>query len=391
MIVLNLKEKSIKEAFINLKKQSGTHSPSISTLQDLIPEIKIKIDACFLSNPYATDLFFDYFNEDLLKTNQIYNILEYYPSQNQYISSVLSKQLNVPNKNVFVGNGATEIIQAVIHNLVKEKIIVNIPTFSSYYEFALNEIEVEYFKLLKDNNFVLNVQEYISYVNSTKPGAVVIINPNNPDGGYINYDDMIEIIQNLDSQILIIVDESFIHFSYEDSTCNYKSLNEIQKEYSNLIIIKSMSKDFGIAGIRVGYAIMNHKYVSKLLDNGFLWNSNGIAEYFINTYTQTDFQNKYLKIREKYIKDTIYFFDKLKLFKNFKIYPSKANFILLELIDGSKDIDLVFKLLINYGIYTRVGSDKIGLDGEFVRIASRRRSENESIITALKEIFEESD
>lgn len=391
MIILNPKEKSIKETFINLKKQSGTHSPSISTLQNSIPELEIIIDACFLSNPYATDLFFDYFNEDLLKTNQIYNVLEYYPSQNQYISSVLSKQLNVPNKNLFVGNGATEIIQAVIHNLVKEKIIVNIPTFSSYYEFALNEIEVEYFKLLKINNFELNVQEYISYVNSTKPGAVVIINPNNPDGGYINYDDMIEIIQNLDPQILIIVDESFIHFSYEDSTFNYKSLNEIQKKYSNLIIIKSMSKDFGIAGIRVGYAIMNHKYVSKLLDNGFLWNSNGIAEYFINTYTQTDFQNKYLKIREKYIKDTIDFFDKLKLFKNFKVYPSKANFILLELIDGSKDIDLVFKLLINYGIYTRVGSDKIGLDGEFVRIASRRRSENESIITALKEIFEESD
>ena len=77
---------TIREKFIKLKEDSGSHSPSINTVLKEIPEIKMKVDACFLSNPYATKLFLEHFHKDLIKTGEIDRILEFYPSQNDIIS-----------------------------------------------------------------------------------------------------------------------------------------------------------------------------------------------------------------------------------------------------------------------------------------------------------------
>jgi histidinol-phosphate/aromatic aminotransferase/cobyric acid decarboxylase-like protein len=123
-------ELELSRKITELKYQAGSHSPSIFTYKQKLPEIDIKVDACFLSNPYATDLFVEYFNEEVVKTNKIRDILEFYPSQNAVIAELLSKFLNVNATNVFIGNGAVEIIQAVIHNFTKSKILINIPTLS---------------------------------------------------------------------------------------------------------------------------------------------------------------------------------------------------------------------------------------------------------------------
>jgi histidinol-phosphate/aromatic aminotransferase/cobyric acid decarboxylase-like protein len=159
------------------------------------------------------------------------------------------------------------------------------------------------------------------------------------------------------------------------------------KLYKNLIIIKSMSKDFGIAGIRAGYALMSTERVNELLNNGYLWNSSGLAEYFYKTYANEEFFEKYNSLRLKYIEITHEFISEIANIKRLKVYSSQANFVLVECIDGTKAIDLVFKLLINYGIYTRIAYDKIGLEGEFVRIASRTFEENQIILNALLELY----
>ncbi|OQY54166.1 MAG: hypothetical protein DRR08_25385 [Candidatus Parabeggiatoa sp. nov. 2] len=178
-------EKNIAQQIKRLKEEAGSHSLSIYTIAEKLPQLNITVDACFLSNPYATELFFQYFTEELIDTGKIKGVLEYYPSQNKTIAGVLSKHLNVSPKNIFVGNGATEIIQAVIHNFTAEKIVVNIPTFSPYYEFVKDGIEVIYNKLDSTDNFVLNVDHYIQLVKKEKPDTIVLINPNNHDGEYI--------------------------------------------------------------------------------------------------------------------------------------------------------------------------------------------------------------
>ena len=135
MIPLTNEERKIAQKIKHLKSESGSHSPSVNTIIERVPQLNIKVDACFLENPYATDLFYRYFQNDLIDTGKIKDVLKYYPSQNQIIAEILSKHLNVPTKNIFVGNGATEIIQAIVHNFTSKKIVVNIPTFSPYYEF----------------------------------------------------------------------------------------------------------------------------------------------------------------------------------------------------------------------------------------------------------------
>ena len=347
------------------------------------------MDACFLSNPYATELFLDYLKKDLIDTNKLKDVLEFYPAQNGVIADVISKSIDVDSKNIFVGNGAIEVIQAVMHNFVEKRVVVNIPTFSSYYEFARDDTEVIYYQLNKDENFKLDIQSYVNFVKSKNPDSVVIINPNNPDGGYIKYKDLRFILNNLKEVKNIIIDESFIHFAFEDSEYSLISATELFKEFSNVIVIKSLSKDFGIAGIRAGYGVMDQYKVAKLLKNGYLWNSSGLSEYFFRLYNRSDFFKEYEEVRKKYIAHAQEFFDELSKIPQIKVYPSMANFALIELLDGSTSSNFVSKMLIKYGVYTRTCSDKIGLNGEFIRIAARSQKENEIIVKAIKEIFKD--
>lgn len=387
MIKLTQKEQEISSKIRRLKEASGSHSPSIFTMAADLPELNIKVDACFLSNPYATELFLGYLKKEIVDTGKLRDALEFYPSQNDVISELISDSIGINRENIFVGNGAIEVIQAVIHNFVTNKIVVNIPTFSSYYEFPKGNIEVIYYNLKKEDDYVLNAKDYTDFVMYEKPDTVVIINPNNPDGGYIKYKDLRYILNNLKDIPNIIIDESFIHFAFEDNDYSLISAIEMFKEFPNVIVIKSMSKDFGIAGIRAGYGIMDKYKVFKLLENGYLWNSNGLSEYFFRLYKRKDFFNEYELVRKKYISEAQGFFLELAKISQIKVYPSMANFALVELLDGTTSADFVSKMLIKYGVYTRICSDKIGLAGEFIRIAGRTSEENKIIVQAIKDIF----
>ncbi|ELZ7776747.1 histidinol-phosphate aminotransferase family protein [Campylobacter upsaliensis] len=389
MIKLNEKELSIANEIKRLKDEAGSHSPSIFTLAQKLSQLHIKVDACFLSNPYATDLFLRYFDDELLKTYKLRDFLEFYPSQNRIIAEVISQMIRVDARNIFIGNGAIEIIQAVMHRFVRDKIIICIPTFSSYYEFAKKDTQVVFYQLDKKKDYALDLDDYIGFIKENRPQSIVLINPNNPNGGggFINKMKLKRLLGELSFVENIILDTSFIHFAYEDDKLDLVNLEELCKEFKNLIIIKSMSKDFGIAGIRVGYGVMNEDKVNALLENGYLWNTSGIGEYFLRLYARENFFAEYNELRKDYINKTQTFFATLAKIEQIKVYPSLANFALIELLDGSSSEDFVAKMLIKYGIYMRTCRDKIGLNGEFVRIASRKFEENEIMIEAIKDCF----
>lgn len=380
-------EKLIAQKLDLLKKEAGSHSPSISTIKNNIPQLEVKVDACFLSNPYATELFLTYLKKELVETNALRNILEFYPSQNRFISKLLANHLGVNSKNILIGNGAIEIIQTLVHDFTSKSILINIPTFSPYYEFVRDGVEIIYNKLCPEEFFHLDIDRYIKLVKEKKPSTIVIINPNNPDGGYIKYNELKYIIEQLKFVENIIIDESFIHFAFENYDYKLNSIAELVEVFDNLTIVKSMSKDFGIAGIRAGYAIMSKERIDKILKNGYLWNSNGLAEYFFKLYVREDFLEKYEKVRVRYIKESQIFFKRLCEINEIKVYQSMANFVLVELLDGTISQDFLSYMLIKYGIYLRTGSDKIGLNGQFIRIASRTKSENILIVQSFKDYF----
>ncbi len=368
-----------------LKSVSGSHSPSIETLKQLIPEIEIEIDACFLSNPYATDFFMSCLEDELIKTGKLREILEFYPPQNRDVAEYVSSLIQLPTNQIFIGNGAIEIIQAVLHNFVSKKLLIVLPTFSSYYEFIKEDCEVVYYQLKKENDFILDVDDFLNFVKTNEPDSVVLINPNNPNGGFFDKKTVVKILDNCPEVGSFIIDESFIHFAIENNDLINESAQDLSKRYENLIVIKSMSKDFGIAGIRAGYAIMRSERVNYLLKNGYLWNVSGLSAYFFRKYSEPDFQRTYEILRRKYIAETRQFMLELEMIKpNIKVYPSKGNFVIIELLNGITSRFFTMNLLLNHNIYVRDCSDKVGLDGEFVRVASRSFDENRKIIDAIR-------
>lgn len=376
---------SKKKKFISLKGNSGLHSPNIHSIIKEIPEIKVDVDACYLSNPYATELFLDYLKRDIINTGRINDMIGYYPSPNTEIAKPISKTLNIPSSNILVCNGAVEGIQAIL-NMLTGKLVIPIPTFSSYYEYCHNMLEPIYYNLAKERDYVLDLEEYAKFIHDKNINNVLIINPNNPTGSYINSSDIITFIEEHKHLDSIILDESFIHFASEDGNSNMQ-FNSIQgriNDFDNVFIVKSMAKDFGIAGLRCGYVLMRADHVRTCLSEGFLWNVNGIAEYFFELYGDKKFLLEYENHRKKYIADTLSFYTMLKELAGIKILPSNANFFLVEILNGSTSEDLTLKLLIEHNIYVRDCNDKIGLQGEYVRIASRTERENKMIYEALE-------
>lgn len=386
-VLINTKQQ-IANKIIELKAVSGTHSPSIETVLKQLPQVKIEVDACFLSNPYATDLFLEHLNKDLIETKLLRRTLEFYPPQNHDVADSISTVTGIPAKNIFAGNGAIEAIQAVLHNFLAKKIVVIIPTFSSYYEFVGENVEVVFYKLKKSEDYKLNIEDYIDFVKKEKPDTIVLINPNNPNGGYILQSDVNRIITELNFVSNLIIDESFIHFAHESEAMEEVSCGSLIAANPNLIIVKSMSKDFGIAGLRAGYAIMNEDRVAKLLKNGYLWNVSGLADYFFKLYANDYFRKEYDVVRKKYIVETATFLNDLQSIEGIKTYPSKANFALVEFLNETTSFDFTISLLADNGIYVRDCSDKIGLEGQFVRVASRTLEENKLIIAAFREKFQ---
>ncbi|MDO8594400.1 MAG: histidinol-phosphate transaminase [bacterium] len=384
-IRLTTAEQKIARELAEIKKKSSSHSPSPAMLAQM-KGVSVKHDFCFLSNPHATDLFLTYWKRDFGDTKKLRKLVELYPSQNRALADKVGKTIGVSPKNIFVGNGATEVIQAVLHNFAKRKILVPVPTFSPYMEFAPKGVRVIQHQLRKENDFKLETKALLAQVAKEKTDTVVIINPNNPDGGLIQANDLHLLLKKLRGVETVIVDESFIHFAGTSGVhrgCGHLMSTELP----NLVVIKSLSKDFGIAGLRLGYAVMSEARVSALLERGYLWNVSGFGEYFLDLLNNKTFLKEYEQARLRAIRERDDFFAALQKVKGIKVYPSKANMFLLELLDGSRAADLSVRLLVKYGIYVRTCYDKVGLKGECIRVASRTTTENLKLIGALKNIL----
>ena len=369
---------------VALKEKCGSHSPSINTILENIEGIKCNIDACFLSNPYATELFLSRLENDLLIDKEKFRkYIEYYPQQNSFIAEKIAAYTGNCKENIVVANGAIEIIEKMM-SLMSGKVYMTLPTFSSYYEFINKNTELVF------DNGILSIDKILEIVKSKNCNNLVLVNPNNPLGNVYSKEELIYLLNELQDLDYIIIDESFIHFS-SINDINSLSMSNFVSKYKNLVIIKSMSKDFGIAGIRCGYAITNHNRVKDLLSKGFLWNSNGLSEYFLSLLADELFVGEYEKCRIRFIHEFEDFYDNLKKIKNINVFPSKANFYLIDLID-IKSNDFMSWMLIEKQIYVRPMNDKIGFGLEkdtYVRIAGKTREENVKICDAISEFFKE--
>src|ERR1700746_2116536 len=209
-----------------------SHSPSLAELVGY-EKAKEIIDFCFIANPY-------YPAPAMLRDLQdnFPNLIKSYPSSNPASSQKnLAAVLHVNPEKLIIGNGATELI-VLINTTLIDRFAVPIPTFGEYIEKLRDQRDAELYPLDPDQRYELHPTDYLDWVHRRNLRSALIINPGNPTGQFIPLDEMIDFLNAASDLELVIVDESFIDFAGDP----IPSLIPVAERFSNLLIVRSMSK-----------------------------------------------------------------------------------------------------------------------------------------------------
>jgi len=333
-------------------------------------------DSCYMTNSYfPPDEFID------LLVSNLRTLIQAYPSTNKQISSVLGEVIGIDGSKIVVGNGASELIAAVSTTLFTN-VAMPVPTFEEYPNRAkLLGKQVSPYTLTGD--FHLDTQKFVSHVQASGANSVMIVNPNNPTGTITTRDEMVDLLNKLSHLDLVLIDESFIEFSRVQPN---PSVGDLIDEYPNLMIMKSMSKNYGVPGLRLGYIVSgNPSHVQKLREAVSIWSINSIGQAFLENLSK--FQPQFLQSCEHVIASTQKLFQDLESIPDVTPYPTQGNYILCELGAGVTGHQAGTILLQQHGILISDRGNRSGMGPNFIRIASRTEEENERVVAALRTIF----
>lgn len=336
------------------------------------------IDFCYLVNPY-------YPPQKMINQMKYFfdNLLTQYPSGMSIQRLNASSMFGVDEDYLLVGNGAAELISA-LGKVLNGKMLIETPTFNEYLRCFTNcsFLKIDGSKL----DYKLVPEEYISRLDECN--IVTIINPDNPSGSFLNFKELEKLLNECKQRdILCLIDESFIDFA--DENVRYTLLNNnILKRYPNLVVIKSISKSYGVPGIRLGVlATSNKKLLEKIKPELAIWNINSYAEYYLQI--QRLYKNKYLYACNCISAERNRFSEELSKFKQLKVYPSQANYIMCKVSGGISSHKLATELISKYDLLIKNLSSKDGFKGNsFIRIAVRAKEDNDILLEALKSILQ---
>ena len=285
----------------------------------------------------------------------------------------LSRYLRVDPGWISVGNGAMEIIYWFAQVFAKGRAVIPAPTFCEY-ELASRKAgaEVAFVPL---HDFKLDAGEIIE--KSRGAGAVFLCNPNNPTG-MLATREVRKVIENIDSSTKILLDECFIEL-VNDPGAN--SLIGMIEEFDNLVILRSLTKSFGLAGLRVGYSVCNPSLVETLSANRIPWNVNGLAQA-AGVAALADKQHL-PRARAIVKKERKFLHDNIGKLKSFNPLESDANYFLVGL-HGKNSAQFRDALLKKTGVLVRDCSTFTGMGSQYVRVAVKARRENMKLLKALE-------
>jgi histidinol-phosphate aminotransferase len=295
-----------------------------------------------------------------------------YPDPLQYdVKKRLSEIKGVPPRNIFLGNGSDEAIDILVRafcNPGVDNVILVPPTYGMYEVSAnINDIKIKKVPLTED--FQLNLEGIAEAVdNHTK--LIFVCSPNNPTGNSMNRDDVETLLANFNG--IVVVDEAYINFSRQ------KTFIQELTEYANLVVLQTLSKAWGLAGLRVGMAFASEEIIEVMNKVKPPYNINDASQQLALKALQNIDQVNY------WIKETLVQRDKLVLeLKDYEfvidIYPSDANFILVKTTDAKS----IYTYLVQQGIIVRDRS-KVTLCEGCLRITVGTPAENNILLKALE-------
>lgn len=307
------------------------------------------------------------------------DLLLNYPSCSGYMVGHLAEFLEVPAANLVMANGVSEIIKILPHIIHGDVVLIE-PSFNEYA--SCFGSRARKFYVDEKDDFGIDMAKLISFVKEHEAEALVLVSPDNPTGKLHSKKDIVTLYhQTADTGLHIIVDESFLDFS---SRAEEESFLHDLEQYPRLTVLKSMSKTFGIGGLRLGYAASyNTPFLHALSRQIPIWNINGFAEEFILNLPA--YQKQYKESCKKVRLDTDDLYNSLAQIKGIKVFTTDSNFILGKVLtDGITADDLAKKLLANFGIFIKECSGKAMKHSElYFRISARTTQENSRLTHAV--------
>ena len=337
------------------------------------------LDFCYLVNPYFPPRQM----LDEMKAS-FETLLREYPSGMRVNSLLAAKNFSLKQEYIAVGNGAAELIKVLIERHTA-KIGVIYPTFEEYPNRAVRENIVSYIPANADKHY--SAEDIIAFYGDKEIGTLLLINPDNPSGNYIPYGDLLRLIEWTGKRgVQFIVDESFVDFV--DVEGEFSLLhNELLAANPHLVVVKSISKSYGVPGIRLGIlASGNTEIIATIKKEVAIWNINSFGEFYMQIYEK--YHKEYLLACQAFREERKLFHEELQQISFLRVIPSQANYFMCELVGGKyTSHELAVKLLVGYNILIKDCSGKSAFDGgEYIRIAVRDRNDNHRLVEALKEL-----
>ena len=337
------------------------------------------LDFCYLVNPYFPSKRM----KDELRSN-FDTLLTEYPSGMKVNTLIASKCFGVSEQYIVPGNGAAELIKVLMEGDTKGKTGFIRPTFEEYPNRFDKSLQVTFTP--QNDDYRYTADDLMQYFGDKDIKTLMLINPDNPSGNFIPKADVLRLAKWCeDRNIRLVVDESFVDFSVDYKTNSLLS-DDILEAYPHMAVMKSISKSFGVPGLRLGIlASANKELIAHIKKEVSIWNLNSFAEFFMQIYNKHE--KDYLKACDKFVAERADFERQLKTIPYLRVMPTQANYFLCEVLPPYTATEIVVYTLRNHNILTRDCSQKPGLDPnkQYMRIAVRNHEDNTRLVEALRQ------
>lgn len=338
------------------------------------------LDFCYLVNPYFPRRRMI----DEMKAN-FEPLLRDYPSGMEVNSLLAGKYFGIRQNYVVAGNGAAELIKSLMEGH-EGRLGVTYPTFEEYPNRHDTERLVVYHP--DNDDFSYTADDLIAFFTDKNIDTLLLVNPDNPSGNFIPLADLYLLAGWAEScGIQLIVDESFVDFA-DDGLSQTLLRNDTLERFPTLCVMKSISKSYGVPGLRLGVlASANETLIARLKKNVAIWNINSFAEFYMQIYGK--YEKDYARSCERFREERAIFHAELSAIPYLRVIPSQANYFLCEVLPPYTSHSLTLRLLTEYNILIKDCSSKKGFpaDRQYVRLAIRDRHDDLRLIAALKELI----
>jgi len=331
------------------------------------------LDFCYLVNPYYPP------KRMLDEIKASFNtLITEYPSGMRVNSLLAAKNFGVKPEHIIIGNGAAELIKGFMERVTGKAGFIR-PTFDEYPNRYDKDSSVYYYPDGPD--FSYTAEDVEVFFKDKGIETLVIVNPDNPTGNYIPKKEMSKLIEwAKDENIKVLLDESFADFSDEEDNSFIKE--EILAGYPNLYVIKSISKSYGVPGLRLGVlASSDEACISEMKKDAAIWNINSFAEFYMQI--EEKYSKDYLRALKRLREERARFQTGLSELYGIRVIPSQANYIMVELKDGISPKELLKDLLVKYEILIKELTTKTN-GKNYLRLAVRSTEDNDRLLSALR-------